>query len=145
MYAMKKDNKPGSGGWLIGFGCLVDVRDRIRRNFLQLAQIDEIIERGVDVYFSLCRKYYPNLTEKQILEDPFMSPLVKGIAKIKLLYNQKQYVEAKQYYNKLCFFCNDMPWDIKFRYEDFYLWYFLIKWGFWSVFDKIMKIYLFVK
>ena len=125
------------------FGWQID-EDEIKVFFFQLSSFNEIV--GVfSKYVELCKKYYPNLSDKQILEDSFMSPIVKGIVKIKLLYIQKKYVKAKQYYDEFCSICEKLPWQVKFQHKDFYLWYFLIKCRMWWVLDKMLKFYYKIK
>lgn len=114
--------------------------DEIKVFFFQLGSFNQIVD-DFSKYVELCKKYYPNFLDKQILEDSFMSPIIKGIVKIKLLYSQEKYIDAKRHYDKFCFFCKKMPWKLRFQYKDFYLWYFLIKCRIWWLFDKILKVY----
>ena len=117
----------------------------LKREFFQLIKLDTIFEVGIDRYCLLCQKYYFTFTKNQILADSFMSPIVKGLVKIKLLYNQKNYIGAKLCYNQIAHFCKDLPWIVNFQYADFYLWYLLIKCRMWWVLDKMLKVYYKIK
>ncbi len=112
--------------------------DEIKVSFLQLGLFDEIVD-NFDRYVELCQKYYCGSNINFILADSFMSPIVKGLMNIKLLYERRNFDRVRLVYNKLCFFSRKMPWIIKFSYKNFYIWYFLIKCGWWCVFDFLMK------
>jgi hypothetical protein len=73
--------------------------------------------------------------------DPILSPLVKYICKLKDYYFEKKYDKVRVLFYKLKKMSEVIPKHISFKYKDFYLWYFLIKCGWWRIFDFLMKLY----
>ena len=116
-----------------------------RNYFIQALRFDDILRVGNEKYYDLCRGYCLNLTEEQFYSDSILSPICKGIVKLKECYVRNQKDEIRILYNKLSVFFKGMPWIVKFKIKDFYLWYFLIKCGWWNLFNFVMKMYYRVK
>ena len=92
-------------------------------------------------FYTLCKKYYPNLTFNEFCSDVDISPIWIYINKIIQLYFIQDYRNVKMIFDKLEEVCTVTPLKINFKYKKFYLWYLLIKCRLWFVFDILMKLY----
>ena len=108
--------------------------------FLSSLKCNDIVINGVDRYFNLCLKYYPEMSVSIFYSDEFISPIVKGIVLLKKVC-QFHKMDLKQEYFSIVELFEDMPWFIKFKHKDFYLWYFLIKTKQWYLFKILMNLY----
>ena len=97
------------------------------------------------LYFELCKKYYPDMSLVDFCSDPFLSPLVQGIAKLKKYYKDGRFEEEKDLFVALNNLSICTPWNLRFKYKDLYLWYFLIKCNVWWCFDILMRFFIFIK
>ena len=113
--------------------------------FLQFLNYNDILKEGIKCYYNLCAKFYSNMTMSILYSDSILSPICKGIVKLKEFYLNGKIEEVKIFFEKLRKFYLGMPWFVKFQYKDFYLWYFLIKCGWWHFFNFLMKSYYRIK
>ena len=92
-------------------------------------------------FYQLCRKYYKDITIEKICSDNRISPVVIYIDKMRQLYLIDDNDDVKFIFDRLEEMCKIIPLKISFVYKDFYLWYLLIKFGWWSVFNILMRLY----
>ncbi|MBR4154157.1 MAG: glycosyltransferase [Paludibacteraceae bacterium] len=116
-----------------------------RNYFIQALRFNDIIRVGNKKYYELCRSYNSDLTETQFYADSILSPICKGIVKLKEFYLNGKIEDTKTFFEKLRKFYVGMPWVVKFKFIDFYLWYFLIKCGWWNLFNFLMENYCKIK
>lgn len=122
------------------FQCLL--KDELREHILCILNSEKNLHPTfLSDYYVLCQKYYPKFTLEVFCADPILSPLVKYICKLKDYYFEKKYDKVRVLFYKLKKMSEVIPKHISFKYKDFYLWYFLIKCGWWRVFDFLMKLY----
>lgn len=116
-----------------------------RNYFIQALRFDDILRLGKEKYYDLCREYSFNLTEEQFYSDSVLSPICKGIVRLKECYICGQKDELKIFFSNLGLFFRGMPWIVKFQHKDFYLWYFLIKVKQKFLFMLFMNLYFRIK
>ena len=123
------------------FGIIVNEFE-IKNNFLSMYKVDSFSNSGEVLFFyDLYRKYYLDVSLSIFCNDAMFSPLIIFLVQIKEFYKLLHYEKAKAVFEKLVCVSEGLPWNIKFKYKDFYLWYFLIKCGWWRIFDFLMKLY----
>ena len=112
--------------------------------FLQAIKFEDIEKYGLNEYYKLCKKFYPNLSLDEFYSDSLLSPIVKCVVNIKRLYEIRSLNNIENIFNSSEIF-KELPWRVRFQHKDFYLWYFLIKCRMWWVLDKMLKFYYKIK
>ena len=128
---------------LVKFGVEIDKLE-IKRFFLSMYTNLVRTDKELFSYYDLVKKFYPNITLSQFCGDVVFSPIIQMITELKSLCKKNQ-DNFKDLYNKLVLISRVTPWYIKFQYKDFYLWYFLIKLGYWNILYCLMNIYFKIK
>lgn len=95
-------------------------------------------------FYAMCKDLNIVSDRVEFYNHELCSPIFQGIAKLKHLYVKKEYVKVKELYTLLHSISREIK-DIKFRCKDFYLWYALIKLGFFSLFDCCLRFFCFLK
>lgn len=121
------------------FGCEVDLWE-VKNCFLAMFKLKNDINYFFP-YCELCKKYYPNITLVDLCSDVFLSPLIPEIANLKRYYEKGRVEKVRDLFMLLHRLSNFTPWVIRFKYKDFYLWYFFIKCGWWHSFNFLMEMY----
>ena len=93
------------------------------------------------LYFELCKKYYPDMSLVDFCSDTILFPLIPSIVNLKKYCEGGKYDNVRDLFVVLNKLSVCIPWILKFKHKDFYLWYFLIKCGWWRIFDFLMKLY----
>ncbi len=125
------------------FGCCSH-KEEGKLYFLQAIKFEDIEKHGLNEYYKLCKKFYPNLSLEEFYSDSLLSPIVKYIVNIKRLYKIRSLNNIENIFNSSEIF-KELPWRVRFQHKDFYLWYFLIKCGWWNIFNFLMKMYFRIK
>lgn len=122
------------------FNCTLG--DELREHILAILNSEKnLCAEFFEDYYILCKKYYSNLTIQIFCCDSILSPIIKHIDKLKKNYFAHNYVKTRVLYDKLVDVSKIISLRLEFKYKDFYLWYFLIKCGWWRIFDFLMKLY----
>lgn len=101
-------------------------------------------EQMGEEFYAMCKDLNIVSDRVEFYNHELCSPIFQGIAKLKHLYEKKEYVKVKELYTLLHSISREIK-DIKFRCKDFYLWYALIKLGFFSLFDCCLRFFCFLK
>ena len=96
------------------------------------------------LFYSMCKNLGIVNDVASFYNNELCSPVFQGIAKLKHLYENKEYVKGKELFALLHSISSEFK-DFKFRCKDFYLWYALIKLGFFSLFDCCLRLFCFLK
>lgn len=115
-------------------------------NFISYCPISNLTnEDNLDIYYQLCKELNSNITDKEFYSDERYSPIVRGIATFKKMYEKKKYSEAYELYLMLNLITKKAPAGLSFRCKDFYLWFFLIKREHYIILCVLMKFYVYMK
>lgn len=108
--------------------------------------LSELAERQcLQEYYLLCKKCYSNMSWNRFCSDEICSPIIRLISILKKMIEEgghKDFMWYCEISNKVCGSISKCP---KFKYKDFYIWYFLLKTKNYEVLNFIMKFYFSVK
>ena len=116
-----------------------------KMSFVLLLKFDEIKRIGIKEYYDLCKRYCSSKNYEIFYTDNLLSPIIKGIILLKEYYNKEDINRSKDFFFQCVSLFKDTPWFIKFKYKDFYLWYFLIKIKQWKLLNLLMNFYFKLK
>ena len=118
--------------------------DELRESILVIFLSEKSIEKNnFFAFYDLCRKYYPKYTINEFYIDPLLSPLLRYLLLIRILFFKRNYNEAKKIFLKLSILCECLPWGIAFKYKNLYLWYYLLKTKQWCLFKMMLCLFNF--
>lgn len=100
---------------------------------------------AVASYKAVCQKYMPHLDDTSFYSSRLFSPVLRGIMELKNYYAEGLYAEGRSLFPILYRISQVAPKKIPFIYKDFYLWYSLIRHKAFSLCDKLLRTYLFLK
>lgn len=108
---------------------------------LLMYDLSEVLLEGDKRVYCLYKQCFLDKKYIDFCSDSVHSPIVKALLEIKQFYKFGCFVEAQQMYIIFESFCKDTPWFVNFQYNNFYLWYFLVKCRLKFIFEILMKIY----
>ena len=114
--------------------------------FLNKYPIDEFTQYpSLMDYYLLCKKCYPNMSWSAFYSDDICSPIIRLISILKRLIDAGEDKEFLRYCEIANIVCGSIDKCPKFKYKDFYIWYFLLKTKNYEVLNFIMNFYFSVK
>lgn len=114
--------------------------------FLNKYPLEELKEeRGLSDYYNLCKECFPNLSWDSFYSDEVCSPIIRLISIVKRKCEEKEY-DALTHYCKLSSnICKKMEKCPNFRFKDFYVWHYLLKYRKEFLLRYLMGLYFFLK
>ena len=114
--------------------------------FLNKYPIEELNdEDSLYDYYSLCRKCYPDISWENFCSDERCSPIVRLISIIKRRFEEHENdtaIKCCKSYSRVCRVIKRCP---RFKYKDFYIWYYLLRGGYMKILEFLMKFYFLSK
>lgn len=116
--------------------------------FTGMFQITHIKEdKDAYDYYQLCSKYVPELDEISFYTNEYFSPITRGVALLKQLYEEKNFADAKDIMkalSRISMFAQDASLK-NYKYKDFQIWYYLCKHGHYKMLDLLLRVYMLIK
>lgn len=114
--------------------------------FLNKYPIEELKdENSMYDYYSLCKECYPDISWNNFYSDERCSPVVRLISIVKRKFEESEYNTAIECCKLYAGIYNVVKKCPRFKYKDFYIWYYLTRGGHMRTLEYLMKIYFFIK
>ena len=122
------------------------VNDADAQIFLNKYPLDGVrSDEGMLAYYSLCLRCYPNVSWSNFYSDERCSPIIHLITSIKRIYEQGRTDSIRENIvlaSRICENINKCP---QFKFYDFYIWYFLLKYRKYVLLHFLMNTYCLLK
>ena len=114
--------------------------------FINLCSVSKMVDRQYfDDYCQLCKEISPSLSSREFYSSELFSPIIRGVAELKELNRNRKIKEANDLYKSLTILSKEFSDRIFFKNKDFFLWYFLIKRGYYNILCVLMRCYGYMK
>lgn len=114
--------------------------------YLSMYPIHKLLDRyNLIAYLDLCKFFNLTSNLNELYNNNLLSPIIRGISMVKISYEKKFYEESFA----LCEIIHEMSRSLeftpRFKFKDFYLWYWLIKHKRYGILNYAMCMYFRLK
>lgn len=97
-------------------------------------------------YYLLCVKYVPGLDEASFYKEERFSPVLRGLALLKSLYEENNFVDAKELMKALYRLSTYSQTSLRdYKYKDFQVWYYFCRCQRYKMLDLLLRLYVLMK